>query len=348
MKKILNIIIAMICTAGLFTSCETERDSPMLGSNAIAKPVITSTIPATAVITADNLDSKFTTVKYTPAVYSAAVPITNQVQISLSNTFPESQTTSVGAAASEDSIVITNKVLNSAIVAVGGVTLESNTAWLRIKSAVSATTGSPEIGLVSYSDPVQVTITPYEPQPAWIYMPGAHQGWNPATAPALCSLTDNGIYIGYVKFDAAGVEFKFTGQRDWDPLNWGSSDGATLVEKGANILSPGAGYYKITVDLNNLTLVMEAYSWGIIGDATPGGWDADTDMDWNYENQQWESTIPLTVGEIKFRLNDGWDNNYGGSGGDAVPGGNNITITDAGTYFITLDIVNLKYTLTKL
>ena len=38
---------------------------------------------------------------------------------------------------------------------------------------------------------------------------------------------------------------------------------------------------------------------------------------------------------------------YGGSAGNAVAGGDNIKITAAGSYTITLDTNNLKYTLVK-
>ncbi|MDR3338560.1 MAG: SusF/SusE family outer membrane protein [Candidatus Symbiothrix sp.] len=348
MKKILNIIIAMICVTGLFTACETERDNPVLNASA-TKPAITSTLPASIVIVAENLESEYATVTYHPAVYSIAVPVTNQLQLSLSNNFQDNNTTSVGAATSEKSIALTNKVLNSAIVAIGGETLKPNTAWFRIKSAVSASTGSPETELfVSYSDPVQVTITPYEPQPTWIYSPGAYQGWDPATSQALCSLTDNGIYIGYINFPEADSEFKFTQEKSWD-VNWGSDDGHTLAPNAGNIKSPDAGYYKITVNLNAMEFAMEAYSWGVIGSASPGGWDTDTNMDWNAATQRWESTVTLTAGEIKFRLNHDWGTNYGGSGlsGDAVAGGDNIAITEAGTYFVIFDVTNLTYSVTK-
>ena len=79
------------------------------------------------------------------------------------------------------------------------------------------------------------------------------------------------------------------------------------------------------------------------------GWVADTDLVWNYTNQTWEiSSIPLTVGKIKFRLNNGWDTNYGGSGGNLSLGGADISISEAGNYKIVMDIVNLKYSAVKL
>jgi hypothetical protein len=345
MKKILNIIIATIFASGFFTACDTERDNPELNST-VTKPVITSSVPSSLVIVAENLDADFTKVTFTPATYSIAVPVTNQMQMSLSNTFPESATVAIGATTSEKSIALANKTINSAIVSLGAETLKPNTAWLRIKSAVSATTGSPETELlVAYSDPVQVTITPYEPQPTYIYVPGAHQGWDVGTAPALCSLTDNGIYIGYITFDAADVEFKFVQTRSWD-VNWGSSDGATLVPNEDNIKSPSAGCYKITVDLNALNFTMELFgNLGVVG--TINGWNApDVPMIYNDLLHRFEATITCAGNdEIKFRINEEWGTNWGGK--DGVLAEDNIKIDAAGTYLVTVDFLTKEYTVTK-
>jgi hypothetical protein len=322
----------------------------VLNSN-VTKPVITSSVPSSLVIEAENLESEFATVTFTPATYSTAVPVINQMQMSLSNNFPESATVAIGAATSEKSIALVNKTINSAIVALGAETLKPNTAWFRLKSAVSATTGSPETELlVAYSDPVQVTITPYEPQPTYIYVPGAHQGWDPGTAPSLCSLTDNGIYTGYVKFEAANVEFKFTQGRNWD-ANWGSNDGATLVPDGDNIKSKVAGYTKITVDLNSLTFKLEApFNWGIVGTINDWGTTPDIPMDYNSNTRKWEATLTCEAdAQIKFRLNNAWGGDYGADGNDGAikSGGDNIKIAQAGAYFITMDEAEMQYTITK-
>ena len=52
---------------------------------------------------------------------------------------------------------------------------------------------------------------------------------------------------------------------------------------------------------------------GVIGSATPSGWDADTDMTYNEEDGSWNLTTNLTDGEIKIRANNDWDINWGGS-----------------------------------
>jgi hypothetical protein len=350
MKKILNIITGLICVTSLFTSCETERDNPVLDSS-VTKPVITSTLPATAIIAADNLDDDYATVTFSPAAYSIPVPVTSLVQLSLSNSFPDNSTITVGAATSEESITITNKMLNSAIVAIGGKTLEPNTAWLRIKSSVTATTGSPSTELqIAFSDPVQVTVTPYEPQPAYVYAVGAFQGWNRTGGYSLVSMTDNGTYIGYVNFPETGSGFLIlpNNNDDWSH-KWGSDDGATLiVDGGSDIRSPGAGWYRIVVNLNALTIAMEPFGrLGITGSINNWG-TPDVPMDYVPANHRFEATITCAGNdEIKFRLNEDWGTNWGGTDGVASIGGKNITIADAGTYLVTLDLINMEYSVVK-
>lgn len=180
-----------------------------------------------------------------------------------------------------------------------------------------------------------------------IYVPGSHQGWDPATAPTLGSVNSDNIYDGYIWFDA-GIEYKFTQEPNWD-VNWGD-DGAdgTLDPGGANIVTAEAGYYRLNVDLTGLTYTATATSWGVVGDATPGGWDTDTDMTYDPVTDSWSVVINLSAAKIKFRANDGWDINLGDDGGDAVLeyGGADIPVESAGNYLITLYLGTPDYTYT--
>ena len=54
-----------------------------------------------------------------------------------------------------------------------------------------------------------------------------------------------------------------------------TTDLRNLSESGDNIASPD-GYYFITVDADAMTYTALATEWGIIGDATPNGWDDET------------------------------------------------------------------------
>ncbi|MDR2823945.1 MAG: SusE domain-containing protein [Prevotellaceae bacterium] len=354
MSKILNIILTTVCVSVMFSSCQTERDNPTLAANALSKPVITSTVPGSLEIVASNLADEFTLIEFTPAVYSINVPVNNTVQISLSSSFAE--VASVGAATPDASISLINKSINAAIVAsLGAVPFQPVTAYLRVASAVSATIGSPVTELnLSYSDPVQVTITPYEPQPAYVYAVGAFQGWNRTGDYSLISMADNGVYIGYINFPEAGSGFLIMpdNSSSWDH-KYGSDDGSTLIkDAGADIQSPGAGWYRVIVDLNSMTITYVQFgNLGIVG--TVNGWGTpDVAMDYVPSNHRFEATITCAGNdEIKFRLNEDWDDgNWGGEDGVAKAGGSNIKIADAGTYLVTLDFTdldNLEYTITQ-
>ena len=199
-----------------------------------------------------------------------------------------------------------------------------------------------------YSNVTNVSVTPYSTfvEPGFIYVPGGYQGWNPATAPSLISVENNGVYQGLVSFvgtAADNLEFKFTPEKNWDnDYGKGSTDGS-LAEKGGNLKVPAPDTYMFTVDLNNLTWSHAKNSWGIIGSATPGGWDSDVNMKYIHEEGVWKITTDLTAGDLKFRFNDDWALNYGDddvSNNLLNANGANIAIAAPGTYDIVLDVDN--------
>jgi hypothetical protein len=59
-------------------------------------------------------------------------------------------------------------------------------------------------------------------------------------------------------------------------------------------------------------------------------------MTYNEETGAWEVTIDLNADEMKFRANDGWDINWGGTEEALTQGGPNIKIDEAGSYFVQL------------
>ena len=169
----------------------------------------------------------------------------------------------------------------------------------------------------------------------YIYIPGNHQGWNPASAQKLWSPAFDGVYTG---FCAMNGDFKFTKQPAWgEEYNYESfssySDGISQGD-GTNI-NIAEGFYYLTVDVGLGSINAVPVSWGVIGDATENGWDSDQDMNWDATKKCWTATITLKDGEMKFRANDAWDINLGGSLDNLVANGGNIRVT-AGTYAVEL------------
>lgn len=95
-------------------------------------------------------------------------------------------------------------------------------------------------------------------------------------------------------------------------------------------------------------------NWGMIGSATAAttggdGWVSDVNLDYDLATKKYSITIDLAVGEIKFRLDDAWTNNFGDDGNDLTldAGGQNIPISVAGNYTIVVDFTAKKYTIKK-
>lgn len=143
-------------------------------------------------------------------------------------------------------------------------------------------------------------------------------------------------------------EYKFRGTSDWS-INYGSSaaDGTTLNAGGDNIKVSTTGDYAITLDLSHPNAyTYSANRWGVIGGFN--NWGSSQAMTWDAANGVFTTTITTTAdnSEFKFRANDGWDVNFGGSLNALTQGGDNLVIATAGTYTITLDPWNKVATVT--
>ncbi|MCD6091791.1 MAG: SusE domain-containing protein [Bacteroidales bacterium] len=150
------------------------------------------------------------------------------------------------------------------------------------------------------------------------------------------SALGNGDYTGFVKVDKT-VPFTLL-----DPdanITYGGSDGVLVVD-GAAINPSETGWQKLSANTNDLTYSFVDYRIGLIGSATPNGWDTpDQKMDYDAKTGTWYITLDLIDGEIKFRKNDGWAWNLGGTHDNLTQGGDNLAVT-AGNYTITLTIIN--------
>ena len=89
---------------------------------------------------------------------------------------------------------------------------------------------------------------------------------------------------------------------------------------------------------------------GIIGSATAKGWLESTPMTLvTPGGHDWTITLPLTANAVKFRANDTWAVNWGGStfpAGTGMPNGTDITIAAAGTYTVRFNDETRAYLFT--
>jgi starch-binding outer membrane protein SusE/F len=130
---------------------------------------------------------------------------------------------------------------------------------------------------------------------------------------------------------------------DTSVASWGGTDfpSGTATLGGPAIPVP-AGRYLIKFNTKTLAYSFEAVEYyqvvGIIGSATAGQWDTDTDMELNPlgDSTDWKLRTVLTDGELKFRANHDWAVNWGAAdfpSGIALRDGPNIPVT-AGEYNI--------------
>lgn len=106
---------------------------------------------------------------------------------------------------------------------------------------------------------------------------------------------------------------------------------------------------QFVVDIDALNSALGTLSdWGLVGDATENSWDGPDMEMYQTGTNLYALYADLTAGELKFRFNEDWGNNYGDNdtNGSLEPGGANIPIANPGTYFITLDLDNLTYSIT--
>lgn len=172
-----------------------------------------------------------------------------------------------------------------------------------------------------------------------LYMAGDANGW--ATNDYLAG--EDGVkFTGYMYLNQNG--FKFCTQPEWKGTNYGAAFNTAPDAANITITEP-AGYYQVDVDLSEKTYKLTPItSIGIIGSASPNGWETDVDMtyvpynkDTKEVNGYWEvKNITLSAGEIKFRANDDWTISWGGELDNlTTKNGGNITV-EAGTYDIKL------------
>ena len=214
-----------------------------------------------------------------------------------------------------------------------------NEASFKVPASAGAKYIKVEINMLDYT----YKITPLS-FGEYFYEIGGDSNWK--TTNALYGGNGDGKYQGFYYLNG---EFKFKpqdGTADWTGDYEFDGEGKIADNgSGKNCPDPGAGFYKIDVDLQAgtyaLTLVK---SITVVGNHN--GWkqnDANCHMTYNKEAGCWELTTALKDG-FKFAMNDDWATSWGGANGDATAY-DNLSVKDGkdlnvpageGTYKIQL------------
>lgn len=294
-----------------------------------------------------DVNAEVTTFVWNHADYDIQTEVNYVIQFALAGT--EFATVSEIGPSTQRFRKVTVSELNAVMLQLGAVPFVSTNVDLRIKAYL----GSNE-SMEMFSNVISVSVTPFTLDLPKIAVPGNHQGWNPPTAPLLASSgfgeTD---YEGYVWLDGG---YKFVGPDGSGNFNWGNTDwgddgsfSGVLVETGESDCTATAGYYRVQANTTTLLYSTTPTVWGIVGAATPGGWDNSTALTYNATSKKWEGVVTMTAGEFKFRANNAWTINLGGDPAEMTYDGSNLSVDAGGDYLVELDLSNPReytYTLT--
>ena len=175
------------------------------------------------------------------------------------------------------------------------------------------------------------------------------------TAIDLITIDGENYYIN--NYSITGGDYLFT--QSSNNNTWGTnsfpSGTATL---GGDAIPVLTGDYNITFNRTTGAFSFNYLTISVIGSATPGGWNADTNLTSTDGVNYTLSGLTLIEGELKFRQGNAWEVSWGSS---SFPGGtannsNNIVVSSASNYtvhfnritgvFYFYDEVNLQVTST--
>ncbi len=146
---------------------------------------------------------------------------------------------------------------------------------------------------------------------------------------------------------------------------WENDEPSVAIQRGSLIESttpftvPADGLYHVVIDTELDQVAIMPVHWGLIGAATPNGWNGSTQMTesaFNLNTMTWTLTdLELRGGDWKYRYSNGWkvgldsvldlgggkkgvkvNTNFGKAVDDLTPGGANIVNANPGVYTATL------------
>ncbi|TCP25834.1 uncharacterized protein DUF5019 [Tenacibaculum skagerrakense] len=254
----------------------------------------------------------------------------------------------VATATNSNSINVTHAKLNSVAQGLGIAPDTTGDIQLRLRSVITNSTNDT---LERIGEPMTVSVTTYltvlDLSTTWGIVGSAANNWG-ATPDLPFFKTDvDGVLAAYVTL--IDGEIKFRENNDW-ANNFGDNGADGTIEAGGDNITVTAGSYKITLNFNDNTYTIEAFSLGIVGSAY-NNWGATPDFMLEYDQYSdvFRGIVTLLDGEMKFRMNNDWAVNYGDTGADGSieVNGDNISV-NAGIYIVTVNLNDNSYSLEQI
>ena len=354
---IYKAVFAFVIILGL-SSCQ---DREIIQVDSAAAPIVMDLSAEHLFLDKNFPDNPALNVSWTQATYTVPVEIAYKVEASATKDF-KTKVVLGTVAQSIRNATFTVKQMNDASKTLGIPKDVEGTMYVRVISSLGTNMQS------STSNATSVKITPYASSPTYLYQDLYLIG--AATAGGWDNLVSNTNLLPLQK-TADPTKYSFTGyfkadgfkiikvKGSWDAqFGTGSSAGTMSTDGGSgNFNAPAAGYYKLTVDILALTYTFVALppptvtytNLSIIGTVN-GNFNNDTQLTQSsFDPHMWKKLgVVLNDGDFKFRANNNWDTNWGGSTeffGIATQGGANIPLPSAWTYDVYFNDVSGNYTL---
>ncbi len=341
-------ILAMI---GL-NSCETDDDVIFIAQEP-GEFVLTNTILPEYILTAStgsNLGERFT---WNSADFGVPTNVSYDLQRSIIGDF--SDAVLVGTTSGNEIAMTIGQMMAAATEAgldANPATPEPNTGSFSVR--IRAYVGGGGSNTEKFSDNKTISVVLQEAQTGgseitkstWgIVGSGAPNGWDGPDVPFYTTKESN-VIVAYATL--VDGQIKFRENNAWGG-DYGDLNGDGVLDQDPdNNINVTAGTYKITIDWSDNTYTLEKFYWGLVGSATPNGWDGpDTKLQYDFNTDSFKTVVQLKDGELKFRMNDAWGGDYGDLTGDGVldqDADNNITVT-AGYYLVTANFNTLEYSI---
>lgn len=347
----------LVATGCILLAACTERElGPVLPeSNTFVAPAISNGTTATsAILLPANASAVYEEFKWAKADYGISLSTNYTLEVDDNEDFANPQKLAEG---SITSISVSVEDMNDALLALGLPGFQEATVKLRVRATINGYSAAP-----LFSQVITRVATTYQTSECGKYCtvgiigdatPG---GWDVDTDMRLLDATrvDKNTWTTTI-YLVGGKKAKFRASDAWE-VNWGAAGfpSGTGTQNGADITIPTTSYYKVVFNDNTgaYTFTPQATpvfaAMGVIGTATPGGWDSDTDLTKDPNDPHvWTGTITLTTGDAKFRADNDWANNWGSNtapSGFGIGNGPNIPVTGA-TYFIRFNDATGEYSL---
>ena len=364
--KITKYILSFAAAAGLLAACQTPEIVQIASPENVVPASLHELEVNEIAISATN-QQETVSFSWEAADYGAPTQINYSLEAALDAT---SQKVTILSGLSTTEATVTyedlNRVLFNDLQVPEGQPTELQFYVGSVIYAGSSVASYPKV----YSEPISavVTVTAAEKVYPKLTVAGsyAYNNWSPGKGQYVFDFEGNDAkYSGMIYFgeDVSNLQFKFVGE-SWGNNEFSVPEGTAQGAEAAELpLQAGGGdnisayatykYYNLTLDKTAPKVIKNfAFnSLGIIGSATPTGWDSDTDMLFDPVKQRFYVDITLTDGEFKFRADDGWDANWGANAfGVTVSNSDGNLEAKAGSYRVYVNMNNpaaMTYELNK-